>query len=86
MSALVFSILLGLAAVWTRARTTTTLLEEFQHIVLADFPSLVMDGAIKPMTIRGTQKVMSIPQIMPVMSALVFSILLGLAAVWTRVW
>ncbi len=42
MSALVFSILLGLAAVWTRARTTTTLLEEFQHIVLAVVSRIVI--------------------------------------------
>lgn len=34
MSALVFSLLIGLAAVWTKSRTTITLLEEFQNIVL----------------------------------------------------
>ena len=34
MSALVFSVLIGLAAVWTRARTVTAVLEEFQEIVL----------------------------------------------------
>ena len=34
MSALVFSLLLGLAAVWTKSRLTCTLLEEFQNIVL----------------------------------------------------
>ena len=34
MSALVFSLLLGLAAVWTRSRVTCSLLEEFQNIVL----------------------------------------------------
>ena len=34
MSALVFSTLLGLAAVWTRARTITAVLDEFQVIVL----------------------------------------------------
>ncbi len=34
MSALVFSVLIGLAATWTSARTITTVLEEFQRIVL----------------------------------------------------
>lgn len=34
MSALVFSLLIGLAAAWTNAETTTNLLEEFQKIVL----------------------------------------------------
>ena len=34
MSALVFSILIGLAAVWTKSNTFITLLDEFQRIVL----------------------------------------------------
>ncbi|MDO4838699.1 MAG: dicarboxylate/amino acid:cation symporter [Clostridia bacterium] len=34
MSALVFSVLIGLAAVWTKAKTTVTVLQEFQNIVL----------------------------------------------------
>ncbi len=34
MSALVFSVLVGLAATWTKAKTITTVLEEFQKIVL----------------------------------------------------
>ena len=34
MSALAFSVLVGLAAVWTKSSTTITLLEEFQNIVL----------------------------------------------------
>ena len=34
MSALVFSIILGLAAAWTKARYTTAILDEFQKIVL----------------------------------------------------
>ena len=34
MSALVFSVLIGLAAVWTKAGTTTKVLQEFQDIVL----------------------------------------------------
>ena len=35
MSALVFSVLVGLAAAWTRAKLITQLLEEFQQVVLA---------------------------------------------------
>jgi len=35
MSALVFSVLVGLAATWTEARTITKVLEEFQNVVLA---------------------------------------------------
>ena len=34
MSALVFSVLVGIAAVWTKASTITAVLEEFQQIVL----------------------------------------------------
>ncbi len=34
MSALVFSVLIGLAAVWTKAKTTVAVLQEFQGIVL----------------------------------------------------
>ena len=34
MSALVFSVLIGLAATWTKAATVTNILEEFQKIVL----------------------------------------------------
>ena len=34
MSALVFSVLIGLAAVWTKAKTIITILDEFQKIVL----------------------------------------------------
>ncbi|MBR3069114.1 MAG: dicarboxylate/amino acid:cation symporter [Lachnospiraceae bacterium] len=34
MSALVFSVLIGLAAVWTKANTITAVLQEFQQIVL----------------------------------------------------
>ena len=34
MSALVFSVLIGLAAVWTKAKTITAVLQEFQNIVL----------------------------------------------------
>ena len=52
MSALVFSILVGLAATWTRARTTTQLLEEFQRIVLAIVSRVVIP--VLPFFIAGT--------------------------------
>ncbi|MDE6107213.1 MAG: dicarboxylate/amino acid:cation symporter, partial [Oscillospiraceae bacterium] len=42
MSALVLSLLLGLAAVWTRAGTITTLLAEFQQIVLEVVKRLII--------------------------------------------
>ena len=52
MSALVFSILLGLAAVWTRSSATTTLLEEFQAIVLSVVQRVVIP--ILPFFIAAT--------------------------------
>ena len=42
MSALVFSVLIGLAAVWTKARTITAVLQEFQNIVLAIVKKIVI--------------------------------------------
>lgn len=42
MSALVFSLMIGLAAVWTKATTTITLLDEFQKIVLAIVEKLII--------------------------------------------
>ena len=42
MSALVFSILVGLAATWTKASVTTTLLDEFQRIVLGIVTKIVI--------------------------------------------
>lgn len=52
MSALVFSILVGLAATWTRAGTITQVLEEFQQIVLAVVTRVVIP--ILPFFIAGT--------------------------------
>ena len=52
MSALVFSILVGLAATWTRARATAQLLEEFQQIVLAIVSRVVIP--VLPFFIAGT--------------------------------
>ena len=42
MSALVFSLLLGLTAVWTKSTLTCNLLEEFQSIVLKIVESLII--------------------------------------------
>ncbi len=52
MSALVLSVLLGLAAVWTRAKAMTTLLEEFQAIVLSIVKRVVIP--ILPFFIAAT--------------------------------
>ena len=42
MSALVFSVLIGLAAVWTKAKTITVVLQEFQNIVLSVVKKVVI--------------------------------------------
>ena len=42
MSALAFALLIGLAAVWTKSKTTITLLEEFQNIVLEIVKKIVI--------------------------------------------
>lgn len=42
MSALVFSVLLGLAATWTKAKTITAVLDEFQKIVLETVTKIVI--------------------------------------------
>ena len=52
MSALVFSVLIGLAATWTGAKTITKLLEEFQSVVLAIVSRVVIP--ILPFFIAGT--------------------------------
>ena len=52
MSALVFSVLIGLAATWTGANTITKLLEEFQSVVLAIVSRVVIP--ILPFVIAGT--------------------------------
>ena len=52
MSALVFSVLVGLAATWTQAAVITQVLEEFQRIVLAVVTRVVIP--ILPFFIAGT--------------------------------
>lgn len=42
MSALVFSLLLGLAATWTKAKVITSVLEEFQQVVLSIVTKVVI--------------------------------------------
>lgn len=42
MSALAFSILIGLAAIWTKAMTIITILDEFQNIVLAIVSKIII--------------------------------------------
>jgi len=52
MSALVFSVLIGLAATWTRAGAITQLLEEFQQVILSIVTRVVIP--ILPFFIAGT--------------------------------
>ena len=52
MSALVFSVLVGLAAVWTKAKTFIVVLDEFQKIVLTLVSKIVIP--ILPFFIAGT--------------------------------
>ena len=52
MSALVFSVLVGLAATWTRAKVITQVLEEVQRVVLAVVSRVVIP--ILPFFIAGT--------------------------------
>ena len=42
ISALAFSILIGLAAIWTKAKTIITILDEFQNIVLAIVSKIII--------------------------------------------
>lgn len=42
MSALAFSVLIGLAAIWTKAKTIITILDEFQNIVLAIVSKIII--------------------------------------------
>jgi len=52
MSALAFSVMIGLAAVWTKAKVITNLLDEFQKIVLELVSKIVIP--ILPFFIAGT--------------------------------
>ena len=52
MSALVFSVMIGLAATWTKARTVTAILDEFQKIVLQIVTKFIIP--ILPFSIAAT--------------------------------
>ena len=79
MSALVFSMLLGLAAVWTRARVVFNLLSEFQDIVLAIVNKLIIP--ILPFFIAATFCGLawegSITRQLPVFLAVILIVMLG---------
>ena len=79
MSALVFSMLLGLAAVWTRARVVFNLLSEFQDIVLAIVNKLIIP--ILPFFIAATFCGLawegSITRQLPVFIAVILIVMVG---------
>ena len=79
MSALVFSMLLGLAAVWTRARVVFNLLSEFQDIVLAIVNKLIIP--ILPFFIAATFCGLawegSITRQLPVFLAVILIVMVG---------
>jgi Na+/H+-dicarboxylate symporter len=79
MSALVLSILLGLAAVWNKAQVTINLLEEFQKIVLSIVSNVVIP--ILPFFIACTFAALayegSITRQAPVFIAVILIVLLG---------
>ncbi|MDO5334509.1 MAG: cation:dicarboxylase symporter family transporter [Coriobacteriia bacterium] len=79
MSALVFSVLIGLAAVWTRATLISQLLDEFQRIVLAVVTKVVIP--ILPVFIAATFCCLSyegtITRQLPVFLVVVLIVILG---------
>ena len=79
MSALVFSVLIGLAATWTSARTVTQVLEEFQAIVLAVVTHIVIP--ILPFfiacTFCGLSYEGSITRQFPVFVAVILIVMVG---------
>ena len=79
MSALVFSILVGLAATWTHAKVVTQVLEEFQNIVLAVVTRVVIP--ILPVfiacTFCGLSYEGSIPRQFPVFLAVIVIVMAG---------
>ena len=57
MSALVFSVLIGLSATWTKAKVTTNLLMEFQQIVLQlSLIHILADVTAKAAAVQGTKE------------------------------
>lgn len=79
MSALVFAVLVGLAAVWTKAKLITNLLDEFQRIVLVIVTKVVIP--ILPFfiatTFCGLAYEGTITQQLPVFLVVVLIVILG---------
>ena len=79
MSALAFSILIGLAAIWTKAKTIITILDEFQNIVLAIVSKIIIP--ILPVFIAFTFTCLSydgtITKQLPVFVSAVVIVMLG---------
>lgn len=79
MSALVFSVLLGLAATWTKAKTITAVLDEFQKIVLEIVTRVVIP--ILPifiaLTFCGLAYEGTITKQLPVFIAVVLIVMVG---------
>ena len=72
MSALAFSILIGLAAIWTKAKTIITILDEFQNIVLAIVSKIIIP--ILPVFIAFT---LTITKQLPVFVSAVVIVMIG---------
>ena len=79
MSALAFSILIGLAAIWTKAKTIITILDEFQNIVLAIVAKIIIP--ILPVFIAFTFTCLSydgtITKQLPVFVSAVIIVMIG---------
>ena len=79
MSALVFSVLVGLAATWTHAAVVTQILEEFQQIVLSVVSRVVIP--ILPFFIAGTFSALayegSITKQLPVFLVVILIVMVG---------
>ena len=79
MSALAFSILIGLAAIWTKAKTIITILDEFQNIVLAIVSKIIIP--ILPVFIASTFTCLSydgtITKQLPVFVSAVVIVMIG---------
>ena len=79
MSALAFSILIGLAAIWTKAKTIIAILDEFQNIVLAIVSKIIIP--ILPVFIAFTFTCLSydgtITKQLPVFVSAVIIVMIG---------
>ena len=86
MSALVFSVLIGLAAVWTKASTVTSVLQEFQQIVLRIVENVVIP--VLPFFIASTFCCLawegSITKQLPIFLLVIIIVLIG-HVIWLTV-